>query len=443
MLADDQSDYASLMSRIDGLLDSAKGNLSSAKGYQNDYAISYIDKALDNVKDVVSAADEARRKDVSTDDKRKADYHYEAARDFPDSAKAYAQIKGAEIKLKAAEYERTCDELNAKLKDQVERLVNDKDHEGERKIREFAENQARPIRERLNEVRSQDGYISSWHNTAKRFSYDRNKWGDVKSYLYDAADTARDGWKRLLENADRACEKIVKWEDNSIVRDGIRALAEKAKSKDEYINEINRELEQASRSLDSVERDSNESDILAAIRSAEQIENQLSRLKDVRGTHPKANHMTERWPEIVRQFKDRCNVLTKMKLNQFLVDRAQQTCQEAEAHRACDRVALGENDPEVKQILTGDCSESQLTNLHDKQIEWCKNKGTRSCKSLSTRSECQTAKDRLEINEQCVSFWQEIMTSCFKGGDARHRRELQDTQAVREVCLQKVKDLCN
>ena len=36
----------------------------------------------------------------------------------------------------------------------------------------------------------------------------------------------------------------------------------------------------------------------------------------------------------------------------------------------------------------------------------------------------------------------EVMTSCFKGGDARHRRALQDAQEVRELCMQKVKDLC-
>lgn len=54
-----------------------------------------------------------------------------------------------------------------------------------------------------------------------------------------------------------------------------------------------------------------------------------------------------------------------------------------EAHRACDRVALGENDPAVKQFITGDCSESQLQGLHDKQIDWCKNEGAWSRKSLS------------------------------------------------------------
>ena len=84
----------------------------------------------------------------------------------------------------------------------------------------------------------------------------------------------------------------------------------------------------------------------------------------------------------------------------------------------------------------------QLQSLHDKQVDWCKSKGTRTCKSLNQKSECQVAKDRLEINEQCVSFRREIMTSCFNGGDARHRRELQDTQEVREACMQKVKDLC-
>lgn len=534
-IADDQSDYASLMNRIDGWVDNARSNIDSARGYQNDNAISYTERALDNAKDVQSAADEARRKDVSSTDKGKADRQYEAARDFPESARAYLQIKRAEIQLKGAAYETTCNELDNKLKEQVDRLVYDKDFEGERKIRELAENQARPIREGLNAVRSQEGTISSWNNTAKRFTSNEDKWKAVKSSLDGAADQSRSDWKALLEKADQVCEKIVKWDENPIVRDGIRALADKTKSKDEYVSEINRQLELASRSLESVERDTNESDIVAAVSAAEHIEDLLYRLKEVRGTDPKATRMTERWPELARQFKDRCGVLETMKQNQFLVDRAQQTCQEAEkellariqklldsdpfdqnrmalrdqakslardagnaieaklkkggtvenemkdlndkvrdfspedaawapvtknlvaaaramveyfhgamndAHRACDRVALGENDPEVKQIVTGDCSDSQLQSLHDKQVDWCKGKGTRTCKSLNQKSDCQTAKDRLEINEQCVSFRREIMNSCFKGGDARHRRELQSTEEVREGCAQKVKDLC-
>jgi hypothetical protein len=34
------------------------------------------------------------------------------------------------------------------------------------------------------------------------------------------------------------------------------------------------------------------------------------------------------------------------------------------------------------------------------------------------------------------------MTTCFRGGDASHRRALQDVEAVREVCMDRVKALC-
>jgi hypothetical protein len=132
--ADDQDDYRRNMEKIDGLLDYTKGYLYDVKTDQGDYATSKIDNALDKVKEVQSLAEEARRKEVGTEDKRKADGHYDAAREFPESANALKQMKKAEIAVKAADYPRKCDELNGKLKDFVERIVYEKDHEGERKM---------------------------------------------------------------------------------------------------------------------------------------------------------------------------------------------------------------------------------------------------------------------------------------------------------------------
>lgn len=534
--ADDADDYRRAIAQIESNLDYAKGYLDDARREQSDRAFGRIADAQSKVSEVRSLADTARGRNVSTEEKRVADNHFEAARDFSEPVRALDQMKRLEVAFKDAAYPRVCAEIETKLKSHIEKLVYDKDHEGVQKIREFAEQQARPVREKLASNRSQDGYMSSWLSTAQRFSHERGRWRDVRDNLHGAAKDSYEGWKRLAEEAQRACEPITRWEDSSVVRSGISSLGDRYRSKDEYIKEILRALEEAERALEGVERDSNESDILAAVRSADLIEDRLSRLKDVRGTDPRAVHLTERWPTVARQFKEACASLTTMKTFQFHVDRAQQFCQEQErevlsrvrslldsdpfdqnrmalrrtakavaadaadvvrtklamgskqeedmkralekaqsfspddpewkraeknleasgaaihdyykgamreATRACGGLALGDQNPPVKEILSGDCSDSQLVSMHDAQVDWCSKRGTRSCSSLSKREECEEAKNRLAINEQCASRRRDIMTTCFRGGDAAHRRALADVEQVREVCMDKVKTLCN
>lgn len=533
--ADDADDYRRSMSDIDSRLERAARALTEVAPEQSDDALDDLETAVDEVAEVVRLADGARGKNVSTDEKRKADYAYDAGREFPRSATALSQMKRIELGLKNTEYPRTCNDLNSKLRTFVDKVVGDKDHDGAQKIRDFAEQQARPVRESLNANQSQEGYMSSWRDTVTRFGYDRDRWRDVKAGLELAGKATFDGWKKLSEEARRECELVTRWEDNGIVRSAITTLGDKARSKTDLMSEVFRALDDASRALEGVERDSNESDILAAVRAIETIEDRLSRLKDVRGTDPKGLRMTEKWPEIAKNFKTACAVLIEMKQYQFHVDQAQRVCQEQErellsrlrsmldsdpfdqnrmalrrrakamasdagdviteklakgsnkeeemrtavdkarsfsaeddewkrpevtleasatamfeyykgamreARRACAGVALGEDYPPIKDILSGDCSESDLDSLHDAQVEWCKNKGERSCRSLTRKEDCDEIRKRLAINEQCAARRVDIMTKCFRGGDAAHRRELADVERVKEVCMDRARDLC-
>jgi hypothetical protein len=113
-----------------------------------------------------------------------------------------------------------------------------------------------------------------------------------------------------------------------------------------------------------------------------------------------------------------------------------------EANRACRDLALGDQHPAIKEIISGQCQASQLDTMHNAQVEWCSSKGSRTCKDLSRRDQCEEARTKLNINEQCVARRRDIMTSCFRGGDAAHRRALQDAESVREVCMDRVKALC-
>ncbi len=206
--ADDADDYRRAISQIESHLDYVKGYLHDVRGEQSDRSYGKIADAQSRVGEVRSLADSARARDVSTDEKRKADRYFEAARDFPESARALEQMKRLEVAFKDAGHPRLCADLDAKLKSHVEKLVSDKDHEGVQKIRDYAEQQARPVRDKLAGNRSQDGYMLSWQSTATRFSHTEGRWSDVSANLRDAANDSYAGWKRLTEDADRACEPI-------------------------------------------------------------------------------------------------------------------------------------------------------------------------------------------------------------------------------------------
>ncbi len=329
--AEDAEDAKRALEKIDSLLSDTKGYLADVVREQGDRAIDRLSSAVYKVKEVQSLAEEVKRKSGATDDqKRKGEKYYEAARAFLEAAQGLDRLKRAEIKLYAAQYPRTCEEENSKLKDFIGRLVDQKDHEGPAKLRDFAEKMAQPVREKIKAERSQESDLSSAYSTARRFQFSEDRWSDVQDKMEDSAEYSRDGWKRLMEETDRACEKIVKWEDNPLVRDGIRALGEKAKSKDEYIAEIGKQLEEAARALDGFERDSNDSDAQSAIRNAERIEDLLSRLRDVKGTDPKATRMTEKWPTEARNLREYCRVIGKMKERQYLIDGARAACEQVE-----------------------------------------------------------------------------------------------------------------
>ena len=328
--ADDDDDARRLEESIDRKLDDMRSPIRDSGRDQTDRALDKLSDASDKARDVVSMADELRNKNVSDDHKRLGERHAEAGRAFLDAAQGLARMKSVEVKLRSAEWPRQCEDLDRKLKDAVDRIVDQKDHEGPQKIRQIAEAQAAPVRDGLRAVHAQENDFSSWYSQAERFSYSEGHWSDVRSELSDARNYTRDGWKRLLEDADRGCERVTKWEENHIVTDALRALGDKAKSKDDLRNEMMRQLDEMSRLVSGVERNSSGSEVQSAINGADAIASSIDRMKDLAGTEPGARAIVEKWPEYVRTFKEAANLLIKMKEREYLVDHAHDRCQAAE-----------------------------------------------------------------------------------------------------------------
>jgi hypothetical protein len=205
--ADDDDDARRLEEAIDRKLDDMRSPIRDAGRDQTDRALDKLSDASDKAREVVSMAGELRNKNVS-------ERHAEAGRAFLEAAQGLARMKNADVKLRSTEWPRQCEELDRKLKDAVDRIVDQKDHEGAQKIRQLAEAQAAPVRDGLRAVHGQESDFSSWTSQAERFSYSDGRWSDVRSELSDARNYTRDGWKKLLEDADRGCERVTKWEEN-------------------------------------------------------------------------------------------------------------------------------------------------------------------------------------------------------------------------------------
>jgi uncharacterized protein Yka (UPF0111/DUF47 family) len=329
--ADDNEDARRREEAIDRKLGDLRGPLKDAGREQVDRALDRLSDVADKAREVLSLAQELRSaSNVSDDHKRAGEKHGEAAQALLEALKGLRQMKASEVRLRAAELPRRCDELDRKLKDFVDGVVSNKDHEGPQKIRELAAQQATPVRDALAGFRSQDGDFSSWNSQAERFSYSDGRWSDVRSDFHDARNYTRDGWKKLLEDADRGCERVTRWQDNRVVTDALTALGDRARSKDEVRAELGKKLEQLAKLVTGVERNSSTSEIDSAVSTADAVASLVDRLKDVGGTDPAARAIVQRWPEHVRKFKEAAVHFTRMKEREYLIDRARDRCQAAE-----------------------------------------------------------------------------------------------------------------
>lgn len=324
--ASDDDDARAVVTRIEERIGAMRGPIHDAGRDQTDRALDKLRDADDKAKEVLSLADQLRGMNTTGDLKQVGVKHAEIAKAYLDAADGLKHMKAAEIRLRAEEVTKRCDDLNSKLKDFVEQIVSQKDHEGAQKIRDFADRQAGPIRESLSSFHGQDNNVSSsWNDQAQRFSAS-DKWSDVKSELQDARSSTRDGWKRLLEDADRGCDRIVKWDQNPTVVDGLRKLGDRARSMDDLRTELGRKLETLARLVSDADRKSSDSELRSALSAAEGVSDAVDKIKDVGGTNPASRTIADKWPAIILQFKDQLGHTLKMKDREYLVDRAVDRC---------------------------------------------------------------------------------------------------------------------
>lgn len=357
-----------------------------------------------------------------------------------------------------------------------------KDHDGADKVRTYAESVARPIREQLRAEQAKSSLLQARAASAVRIA-NRGAWERVGAAMA-SANASWEAWKQLDQSAVQACDKVLNWETSDTVRDGIEAAGKHARPRDQRYKALTQALERAAAYLYEVERDTNESDILSAQRTADEVASEIAALQGEQGSEPRARTIVEKWPRANEQFRTAMTTLVSMKKFQFHVDRARDVCQDqesqllervrrlidaepfdqnrrtlmasadaasravleyyqgalVEAVRACSDLEKGTRNPPVAKVLSGDCDRGDLDVLHELQVQACSVSG--KCSQFSKREDCDDIAKHIAINESCMLRRRVIMDRCFKGGDAPHRNQLLTVEKIQGVCFERQERLC-
>lgn len=332
--ANDDDDAQRLIEKIGDLLRGIKDRLGDADRNQSSNALDKLSDARDKAKDVLSYSNELKGKSV-TESKRKlketGDNYASWTSEFIESLRALDQMKRIEVQLKETNFPQMCKDVDGRLKDEMDRYVDQKDFQGAAKLADSAERQAQPVREKLRVFSDRSNDMSSWRDTARRFDRRDELWSDVRDRLKDTSQDTFDGWKTLLEQAQNECQRIVDWRNNnSRLNEGIKKLGENNQTRDAYYSDLVRKLQEATNLLLNVENKGNDSDVQSALNKADEIDNVMSRLKDARGTDPKANYIADKWPAYLGRFKDSCRLLSQMKQGEYRADHAAERCKAVE-----------------------------------------------------------------------------------------------------------------
>ena len=169
-----------------------------------------------------------------------------------------------------------------------------------------------------------------WKDRVRAFSDNDGKWSSVRAELHEAAEGIYDPWKRNWEQAKRTCNDLIKEERNPAVEAALRLLADGEKVRQEIYRELDRQLDDAARAVDDLERDSTEYDVETAVKAAEAVQTQLDKLAYAKGDDKRANEMVRNWPRYNSALRETLNKLRALKQGQFLVDKAPTSCKDSQ-----------------------------------------------------------------------------------------------------------------
>jgi hypothetical protein len=318
LFADDKQ----YIGEIDSLLDGIASDLDRVSG---DSGTGYVDSAIRKADEI---KDKTRR--VTGSDARARRY----AENFPGYVDRFKESAGYLRQLKEQQrsldgFPRQCEDKQKELADKIRRFTDANNPDGLEAIPRLGREYGKPVREAIDQADRKKRELESWRDRAKNFS-EGDQWSTPRDKLRGAAEATYDHWKRNWEQSKRDCSDLVKEDRNPIVEAGIRLLADGEKIRQELYRELDKQLDEAQRAVEDLERDSNESRIDGALRAADGLQSYIDKLNNAKGDDRKAREIASNWPRYISAFREAMRYLRTLKQAQFIVDKAPAVCKEAE-----------------------------------------------------------------------------------------------------------------
>ena len=324
--ADEESDRKRYLDEIDSLLDGLASDLDRVPADSGTGYLDYAARKADEVKD------KARRLyDVRGSDERAKRYGelYPGIADKLKEATGYLrQMKEKQRELDALP--RLCEDKQRELADKIRSYTDTNNPDGLEEIPALGRNLGKPLREAVEQADRRKSELETWKDRVRYFSDSEGKWSNVRSELHEAAEGIYDPWKRNWEQAKRSCNDLIKEDRNPAVEAALRLLADGEKVRQEIYRELDRQLDDAARAVDDLERDSTEYDVETAVRATNAVQAQLDKLTSAQGNDKKAGEMVRNWPRYVSALRETLSKLRTLKQGQFLVDKAPTSCKDSQ-----------------------------------------------------------------------------------------------------------------
>jgi rubrerythrin len=324
--ADEESDRKQYLDDITRLLEGIAGDLDRVPGDPGTGAIDYAVRKADEVKDKAQRLANVRGGDDRA--ARYASYYPGYVDKLKDAAGYLRQMKERQRDLDALPG--LCADKERELTEKIRRYTDANNPDGVDAIPALGRELGKPLREAVEQADRRKSELEGWKDKVRNFSESDDKWAGVRSELHEAAEGIYDPWKRNWEQAKRTCNDLIKEDRNPAVEAALRLLADGEKVRQEIYRELDRQLDDAARAVDDLDRDSTEYDVETAVRATDALQAQLDKLTYAKGDDRKANEMVRNWPRYISALRETLNRLRSLKQGQFIVNKAPGACKDSQ-----------------------------------------------------------------------------------------------------------------
>lgn len=326
--ADEESDRRKYIYEIEKLLEGMQSDLERVVSDSGTGYVEYAIRKADEIKDQIRNLDGVKGDDSQA--KERVSRYPGYADKFKESARYLKELKQGQRHLD--EWPKKCEERVKELLEKVRAYTASHDPRGLEEVPKLAREYGRTGKELLEQAERKRYEMQQWYERAVYFSEGDGKWSYVKSSLHSAARGVYEHLTKVQDQMKRddVCGDLAKEERNPHVEREMAKLFEGKKGLEMIYAQLDRQLGEAASYLNDLEGDSSASDVDNAMSKADELDRTYEQLDRSRGRDEEARRRLEAGRNTLRAYREAVKHLKVFKQGQFLVDRAEEKCREAE-----------------------------------------------------------------------------------------------------------------